>query len=66
MAKKNPFWYALPLIFSIFGGIVAYFILRKEDPSTAKTCLWIGIFLLAFYGAYYVVFSILLDTFEFS
>lgn len=64
--ERSIFWYALPLIFSIFGALTAYYILRKDDPTKAKNCLWIGIFLLVFYVAYYVIFSVLLNTFEFS
>ncbi len=64
--ERSSLWYLLPLVFSIFGAIVAYFILRKDDPTKAKNCIWIGVFLMTFYLAYYVVFSIMLDVFEFS
>lgn len=63
--EKSPFWYILPLIFSIVGAIVAYYVLRKNDPTKARNCIWIGICLLAFYLAYYLVFSIMLEMFEF-
>ncbi|MFB5615096.1 MAG: hypothetical protein ACE5RI_08380 [Candidatus Nitrosomaritimum yanchengensis] len=66
MKTKSSFLYALPLIFSIFGAITAYFFLRKDDPEKAKNCLWVGLILLVFYVAYYVVFSVMLETFEFS
>ncbi len=64
--EKSSFWYVLPLFFSIIGAVVAYYILRKDDPTKAKNCLWIGICLLAFYLAYYLIFSVMLDMFEFS
>jgi len=41
--KRSNFWYLAPILFSIFGGVVAFFILRKPDPSKAKNCLAIGI-----------------------
>lgn len=66
LKTRSSIWYALPLIFSIFGAITAYFFLRKDDPEKAKNCLWIGLILLVFYVAYFVVFSVMLDTFEFS
>lgn len=64
--KKSKLWYALPVFFSIIGGVIAYYVLKNDDPSKAKNCLWLGIILFASYLAYYVVFSLLLETFEFS
>lgn len=64
--ERSIFWYVLPLVFSIFGAITAYFILKNDDPQKAKNCLWIGLFLLAFYAAYFVIFSVMLEIFDFS
>jgi len=41
--KRSPLWYELPIFFSIVGGAVAYFKIRKDDPKKAKNCLYIGI-----------------------
>lgn len=41
--NRSNFWYILPLIFAIFGGVIAYFVLRKSDPKKARYCLLIGI-----------------------
>jgi len=35
----------LPLIFAIFGGIIAYFKIKNDDPKKAKNCLILGIVL---------------------
>ena len=35
--------YLLPIFIGIIGGLIAYFWLRKEDPKTARNCLWLGI-----------------------
>ena len=64
--KRSVFWYALPAVFSIVGGVIAYFILRRDDLSKAKNCLWLGIILFALYLGYFVVFSIMIEMFEFS
>ena len=64
--KRSIFWYALPVVFSIVGGVIAYFILRQDDKTKARNCLWLGIILFIFYAGYYVVFSILIEMFEFS
>lgn len=66
MQSRSYLWYALPALFSIFGGVIAYFILKKDDPAKAKNCLWIGIILFSFYVAYYVVFSVLIEMFAFT
>lgn len=65
-SKRSIIWYLLPTIFCIVGGVLAYFILKNDDPSKAKNCLWLGIILFSFYAAYYLVFSILIGVFEFS
>ena len=64
--KRSLAWYALPAILSIVGGIIAFFILRHDDESKAKNCLWLGISLFAFYVGYYLIFSLMIDMFEFS
>jgi signal peptidase len=46
--KRSPLWYELPLAFSIIGGIIAYFAIRKDDPKKARNCLIISGFLLIF------------------
>ena len=64
--KRSIAWYALPVILSIIGGIIAFFILRHDDETKAKNCLWLGISLFAFYVGYYLIFSLMIDMFEFS
>ena len=32
----------LPIFLSIVGGLIAYFILRNDDPKKAKNCLYLG------------------------
>jgi len=40
--KRSNWWYIVPILFSLLGGIIAFFILRKDDPRLAKNCLIIG------------------------
>ncbi len=35
-------WFLVPLIFSIVGGFVAYWLLRKRDPNKAKLMIGVG------------------------
>ncbi|NIP61505.1 MAG: hypothetical protein GWN01_05225 [Nitrosopumilaceae archaeon] len=64
--ERSVFWYVLPAVFSIFGGIAAYYLLKNDDPEKAKRCLWLGIILAASYIGYFLVFSLMIQTFEFS
>ncbi len=40
---RSNLWFLLPIFFSWIGGVIAYFILRHDDPSKAKNCLYLGI-----------------------
>jgi len=43
--SRSNGWYVLPIFLGWIGGIVAYFILRNDDPRKAKNCLYLGIIL---------------------
>lgn len=45
--KRSAFWFLLPIFFTILGGIIAYFVIRSDDPSRAKDCLLLGFILFA-------------------
>lgn len=64
--KRSNLWYVLPIFLNIIGGVIVYFVIRQDDPSKAKNCLWLGIILFASYIAYYFVFSLMIEMFEFS
>lgn len=40
--KRSAWWYIVPILFSLIGGIISFFILRNDDPKLAKNCLIIG------------------------
>lgn len=40
---RSNAWFLVPIIFGLLGGIIAFFILRGDDPSKAKNCLYVGI-----------------------
>jgi hypothetical protein len=47
MASQSPkvrrkTWYLLPIFMNIIGGVIAYFVIRQDDPQKAKRCLIIG------------------------
>lgn len=40
---RSRWWYLLPILFSIIGGIISFFAIRHDDPTKAKNCLIVGI-----------------------
>lgn len=53
--KRSSLWFLLPIFFSVIGGIIAYFIIKDDDPRKAKNCLLLGIILTAISFAIFVV-----------
>ena len=43
--QRSAWWYLLPIFFSIIGGLIAYFVIKDDDPKKAKNCLIIGLVL---------------------
>ena len=41
--SRSNAWFLLPIFFGVIGGIIAFFILRQDDPHKAKNCLYLGI-----------------------
>ena len=44
---RSNWWFLLPILLGLIGGIIAYFVLRHDDPKKAKNCLYLGIILAA-------------------
>ncbi len=43
---RSNAWYLLPIALGVIGGIIAFFILRHDDPRKAKNCLYLGLVLM--------------------
>jgi uncharacterized membrane protein len=43
---RSNAWFLLPVFLGIIGGIIAYFVLRNDDPHKAKNCLYLGLVLM--------------------
>ena len=56
--SRSNMWYLLPIFVGLIGGIIAYLVLRHDDPKKAKKCLYVGI-VLAIVG---IVINILIVT----
>ena len=44
---RSSFWFLLPIIFNVVGGVIAYFVIKEDDPKKAKNCLYLGLILAA-------------------
>ena len=45
--RRSSLWFLLPIFFNIIGGVIAYFVIKDDDPKRAKNYLWLGIILTA-------------------
>lgn len=45
--QRSNWWYILPILFGIIGGIIAYFAIRKDDLPKAKKCIYLSLILFA-------------------
>ncbi len=45
--EKNPSkaWYLLPIFLGIIGGLIMYFVLRRDDTRMAQNGLLLGVIL---------------------
>ncbi len=41
--SRSNWWYLAPILAGVIGGLVAYFVLRNDEPVKGKTCLCISI-----------------------
>jgi len=52
---RSRWWFLLPVILQLPGGIIAYFAVRQDDPAKAKNCLLLGATLTALWIAAIVI-----------
>jgi 4-hydroxybenzoate polyprenyltransferase len=45
--RRSTWWFLLPILFNVIGGIIAYFIIKEDDPKKARDCLLLGVILTA-------------------
>ena len=56
---RSVWWFLLPIFLNVAGGVIAYFILRHDDPAKAKNCLFLGAALFAIWIVTGVIFGAL-------
>ncbi|MCH9658972.1 hypothetical protein K0U27_09870 [archaeon] len=55
---RSNAWFLLPIFLGMIGGIIAFFVLRQDDPQKAKNCLYLGIIFMLL-G---IIFNIMIAT----
>lgn len=53
--RRSSLWFLLPIFLGVIGGIIAYFVIREDDPKRAKSCLYLGIILAAVWIGLFVI-----------
>ncbi|MCE2499007.1 MAG: hypothetical protein J4F28_08520 [Nitrosopumilaceae archaeon] len=56
---RSRWWYVLPIFLDVVGGVIAYFVLRQDDPQKARNCLLLGIALFVIHVAVFAIFLVL-------
>lgn len=41
--KRSNWWFLVPILLGLIGGIIAFFVLKRDDPRKAKNCLYLGV-----------------------
>jgi len=54
---RSNWWFLLPIFLGLIGGVIAYFVLRHDDPRKAKNCLYLSIVLAIIGIAINVIFG---------
>ncbi|KAF6241983.1 hypothetical protein C6988_10660 [Nitrosopumilus sp. b1] len=61
---RSNWWFLLPIFMGLIGGIIAYFVLRHDDPKKAKNCLYLGIILAVIGFGLNILFAAQLSELE--
>ena len=59
---RSGAWYLLPIFLTIIGGVIAYFVIKEDDPKKAKNCLYLGIVLTAIGIGFTVVSGVMIAS----
>ena len=44
--RRSGLWYLLSIFLGVIGGIIAWFVVKDDDPKKASNCFWLGVVLL--------------------
>ncbi len=55
--KPSTYWYLVPFLFGVLGGIIAYFLVKDDDRNMARNLLLFGICMSAIWYMIYVLIN---------
>ena len=59
---RSRWWFMLPLLLNLLGGIIAYLAIRHDDPDKAKNCLLVGLAIfVALLAPWMILLSLAVD-----
>lgn len=61
---KSSWWYTLPILLGVIGGVVGWFALRQDNRNLAKNCLILGVILTGFEALILVIFLMFSENFN--
>jgi hypothetical protein len=61
---RSNAWFLLPILFGVIGGIIAFFILRQDDPRKARNCLYLGLVFMMIGIIFNIVIATSLPEFD--
>lgn len=61
---RSRWWYLLPIFLEAIGGVIAYFVLRGDDPAKARNCLLLGVILFVLHVMLAVSLGFVTGPFE--
>ena len=62
--SRSNAWFLLPIFFGIIGGVIAFFMIRQDDPSKAKNCLYLGLALMVVGIILNIIFAASFPSFD--
>lgn len=61
---RSNAWFLLPILLGLIGGIIAFFILRQDDPRKARNCLYLGLVFMMIGIIFNIVIATSLPEFD--
>ena len=61
--RRGDWWFLLPILMGIQGGLIAFFVIRSDNSKKARNCLYLGAALTAIGAAMSFVIQFVVERF---